>query len=175
MSNEPEYLRRLRENQERRDRSGGATETRSDPRAALNVQEREAIKWGRETAGTDLRAIKNLPGARYAVLLKVQSATGSTMMSLEGLASRDALLERLKPGAGFGEEVTAAYEVRGGHPITFSTDPEGQLKLVSGKPRPGANPVSPEKMLRQAAAQAAQRAKTRPRDTDRQGRGKGGR
>ena len=60
-------------------------------------------------------------------------------------------------------------------PFTISTDPEGQLKLVSGKPRPGANPVSPEKMLRQAAAQAAQRAKTRPRDTDRQGRGKGGR
>lgn len=174
MSDEPEYLRRLRENQERRDRPGPGTSTRSDARS-LSSQEREATKWAREAAGTDLRSIKNLAGARYAVLLKVQSATGSTMMSVEGLATREALIERLKPGAGFGEEVIGAYEVRGGRPITTSTDTEGQIKLTMGSPRPGANPVSPEKMLRQVTAQAAVRAKTRPRDTERSGRGKGGR
>jgi hypothetical protein len=174
MSNEPEYLRRLRENQERHDRPAAATQPRAEARA-LSVQEREATKWARESAGTDLRSVKNLPGSRYAVLLKVQSATGSTMLSLEGLASRDALLERLKPGAGFGEEIVGVYEVRGGRPVTISTDAEGQLKLTMGSPRPGANPVSPEKMLRQVTAQAAVRAKTRTRDPERQGRGKGGR
>jgi hypothetical protein len=119
--------------------------------------------------------VKNLSGARYAVVLKVQSATGSTMVSMEGLPTREALLERLKPGAGFGEEVVGAYEVRGGRPITTSTDEQGQIKLAMGAPRPGANPVSPEKMLRQVTAQAAVRAKTRPRDTERSGKGKGGR
>ena len=174
MTDEPEYLRRLRENQERRDRPGTGTSTRSEQRSLSN-QEREATKWAREAAGTDLRSIKNLAGARYAVLLKVQSATGSTMMSVEGLGTREALIERLKPGAGFGEEVIGAYEVRGGRPITTSTDAEGQIKLAMGVPRPGANPVSPEKMLRQVTAQAAVRAKTRPRDAERSGRGKGGR
>jgi len=174
MSDEPDYLRRLRENQERRDRPPPGATPRADTRS-LTIQEREATKWARETAGTDLRAVKNLPGARYAVLLKVQSATGSTMISLEGLPTREALLERLKPGAGFGEEIVASYEVRGGRPVTASTDAEGQIKLTMGPARPGANPVSPEKMLRQATAEAAVRAKTRPRDTERSGRGRGGR
>jgi hypothetical protein len=174
MSNEPEYLRRLRESQQRQDRPAAGTPP-GRPEAALSVQEREAVRWAREAAGADLRGIKSLAGARYAVVLRVQSATGSTGYSLEGLSSREALLERLKPGSGFGEEVVGSYEVRGGRPITVSTDEQGQLKLSMGAARPGANPVSPEKMLRQATAQAAIRAKTRPRDTERGGRGKGGR
>lgn len=172
MSNEPEYLRRIRESQERRDRG---PEPRARESQALTVQEREATKWAREAAGTDLRAMKNLPGARYAVLLKVVSATGSTLYSLEGLPSREAVIDRLRPDAGYGEEVVAAYEIRGGHPITIGRDEAGQVKLTMGPPRPGANPVSPEKMLRKVAAQAAVRAKTRPRDTERGGKGKGGR
>ena len=173
MTEEPDYLKRLRENQERRDRPVPEA-SRADTRS-LTAQEREATRWAREVAGTDLRAVKNLSGARYAVVLKVQSATGSTMLSMEGLPTREALIERLKPGAGFGEEVVGAYEVRGGRPVTTSTDEQGQIKLTMGAPRPGANPVSPEKMLRQVTAQAAIRAKTRPRDTERSGRGKGGR
>ncbi len=174
MSNEPEYLRRLRESQQRQARTP-ATSQPGRPDAALTMQEREATRWAREAAGADLRGIKNLAGARYAVVLRVQSATGSTGYSLEGLSTREALLERLKPGSGFGEEVIGAYEVRGGRPITVSTDAQGQLKLSMGQARPGANPVSPEKMLRQATAEAAVRAKTRPRDKERGGRGKGGR
>lgn len=171
MSDQPEYLRRLQENRARHERSappGGQV-----PGAALSLQEREAIKWAREIAGTDLRAHKNLAGARYAVVLKVQSATGSTGFSLEGLASREALIERLRPGSGYGEEVVGSYEVRGGRPITVGTDAEGQIKLTMGTPRPGANPMSPEQMLRKATAQAEVRAKTRPRE--REGKGRGGR
>ena len=94
MSDQPEYLRRLKENQAKHDR-GSSSAGRGDA-AALTLQEREALKWAREAAGGDLRAQKNLSGARYVVVLKVQSATGSTVHSLEGLASREALIERLR-------------------------------------------------------------------------------
>ena len=43
----------------------------------------------------------------------------------------------------------------------------GQVVLKMGTPRPGANPVSPERMLRKAAAEAEHRAKTRPKGRDR--------
>jgi hypothetical protein len=170
MSDQPEYLRRLKENQARHERSAPAQAQGQD---ALSLQEREAVKWAREIAGAELRAHKNLAGARYAVVLKVQSATGSTGFSLEGLASREALIERLRPGSGYGEEVVGSYEVRGGRPITVGADAEGQIKLTMGTPRPGANPMSPEQMLRKATAQAEVRAKTRPRE--REGKGRGGR
>jgi len=170
MSDQPEYLRRLKENQAKHER--GASSSGQGQAAALTLQERETLKWARETAA-DLRAQKNLSGARYAVVLKVQSATGSTVYSLEGLPSREALIERLRPGAGYGEEVVASYEVRGGRPVTVSTDAEGQIKLAMGPPQPGANPLTPEQMLRQATAEAAVRAKTRPRE--REGKGRGGR
>ena len=171
MSDQPEYLRRLKENQAKHERGGSASGQAQG--GALSLQEREAVKWARETAGGDLRAHKNLNGARYAVVLKVQSATGSTGFSLEGLTSREALIERLRPGSGYGEEVVGSYEVRGGRPITVGTDAEGQIKLTMGAPRAGANPMSPEQMLRKATAQAEVRAKTRPREKE--GKGRGGR
>lgn len=164
MSKEPEYLRRLRENQST-GRTGGAETRPSRTEGPLTVQEQEALRWAREVAGTDLRSVKGLSGARYTVLLGVRSATGVMHHSLEGLPSREALVQRYMPGAGMGEEVLASYEVRGGRPITTEVV-EGELKLRMGTPRPGANPVSPEKMLRQAAKDAAARAKSRPRGED---------
>jgi hypothetical protein len=70
-------------------------------------------------------------------------------------------MDRLLPGSGMGEEVVAAYEVRGGRPIKIEIV-DSEIKLRMGDPRPGAHPVNPEKMLRKAAALAAQRARTRP-------------
>ncbi len=167
MSNEPEYLKRLRKTQSQ---PGGAEARRGGAEGAPSVQEKEALRWAREVAGTDLRSVKGLSGARYVVLLGVQSATGARHHSLEGLPSREALVQRMLPGAGMGEEILGSYEVKGGRPITTEVV-EGDLKFKMGLPRPRANPVSPEKMLRQAAAEAAKLAKTRPRDRD-QGRGR---
>ena len=79
---------------------------------------------------------------------------------------RDTLKERVKPGATVGEEVLGAYEVRGGRPVTVAIE-EGQVVLKMGQPRLGANPVTPEKMLRKAAAEAETRAKTRFKDRGR--------
>lgn len=166
MSQEPEYLQRLRRAQQGTKTRG--PEGRAEPTAPqYSVQEQEAIRWARGVAeGADLRSIRNLAGARFAVLVRLQSASGMKFLSVEGLADRDALKERVKPGATVGEEVLGAYEVRGGRPVTVQID-QGQVVLKMGEPRGGANPVSPEKMLRKAAADAEHRAKTRFKGRDR--------
>ena len=164
MSQEPEYLQRLRRAQQERLEKGGkaAPAARSEAAGpAYTAQEHETLRWARElAAGTELRSIRNLSGARFAVLVRLQSASGMRFLSVEGLASRDTLKERVKPGATVGEEVLGAYEVKGGRPVSVAIE-AGQVVLKMGAPRPGANPVSPEKMLRQAATQAEQRAKSR--------------
>ncbi len=170
MSNEPEYLQRLRKSQEDRQKSAGPRPAAGT--VAQTVQEQEAIRWAKELAkGTELRSVRSLTGARFAALLRIQGASGVKFLSLEGFATREALIERVKPGGSVGEEVLGAYEVKGGRPVSVATDEAGQIVLKIGAPRPGANPVSPEKMIRRAEAAAAERAKTRPReDRDRGGR-----
>lgn len=98
------------------------------------------------------------------VLVRLQSASGLKFLSVEGIPDRDALKERVKPGATVGEEVLGAYEVKGGRPVSVAIE-EGQVVLKMGDPRRGANPVSPEKMLRKAAAEAVIREKNRPKNT----------
>jgi hypothetical protein len=100
------------------------------------------------------------------VLVRLQSASGLRFLSVEGLPDRETLKERVKPGATVGEEVLGAYEVRGGRPVTIAIE-QGQVALKMGAPRLGATPVSPEKMLRKAAAEAEHRAKTRFKGRDR--------
>ena len=162
MSQEPEYLQRLRRAQQERQEKAGKVASGPDAGTpAYSAQEHETIRWARElAAGTELRSIRGLPGARFAVLVRLQSASGMRFLSVEGLTSRDALKERVKPGATVGEEVLGAYEVKGGRPVAIAIE-AGQVVLKMGEPRRGANPVSPEKMLRKAASEAELRAKTR--------------
>lgn len=165
MSNEPEYLQRLRKSQqERAARHHPVAAPAPSPTAGLNQHEQEAVRWARELAkGTELRSIRNLNGARFAALLRLQGASGVKFLSLEGFQGREQLLERVKPGATVGEEVLGAYEVKGGRPVTLANDESGQVVLKIGAPRPGASPVSPEKMIRKAEALAHELAKTRPK------------
>ncbi len=170
MSQEPEYLQRRRRAQQEHHEKGGKGPPVARPEVAApqyNQAEHEALRWAREVAaGTELRSIRNLAGARFAVLVRLQSASGLRFLSVEGLPGREALKERVKPGATVGEEVLGAYEVKGGRPVTVAIE-AGQVVLKMGTPRPGANPVSPERMLRKAAAEAEHRAKTRPKGRDR--------
>ena len=170
MSQEPEYLQRLRRAQQEKQGRGGkaAAPSKSDPGTPhFTAQEQEALRWAREVAeGTELRSIRSLSGARFAVLVRLQSASGLRFLSVEGLPDRETLKERVKPGATVGEEVLGAYEVRGGRPVTIAIE-QGQVALKMGAPRVGATPVSPEKMLRKAAAEAEHRAKTRFKGRDR--------
>ena len=80
---------------------------------------------------------RTLPGPATQWSSGSRAPRGAPVHSLEGLTSREALIERLRPGSGYGEEVVGSDEVRGGRPITVSTDAEGQIKLVMGSPRPG--------------------------------------
>lgn len=169
VSDEPEYLQRLHKARKAREarapHAAGAAVPEAGP--AYSPQEQEALRWARAlAAGTELRSIRSLRGARFAVLLRLQSASGTRFLSVEGIPTRDALKERVKPGATVGEEVLGAYEVKGGRPVTIAIE-AGQVSLKMGAPRPGANPVDPERMLRQAAAEAEQRAKTRTKDRGR--------
>ncbi|HEV8612359.1 MAG TPA: hypothetical protein VGQ73_02540 [Gemmatimonadales bacterium] len=161
---EPEYLQRLHRAQQERQEKAGKSSPSARPEGAApaySPQEHETLRWARElAAGTELRSIRNLAGARFAVLVRLQSASGMRFLSVEGLPTRETLKERVKPGATVGEEVLGAYEVKGGRPVTIVIE-AGQVVLKMGTPRPGANPVSPEKMLRKAASQAELRAKTR--------------
>lgn len=174
MSNEPEYLRRIREAKAQKGQKAGAGAKGEG--GNLSVQEQEAVKWAREVGGANLRSMKGIAGAKYALLYKLASASGTTFVSLEGLPSREALLERIQNGLMMGEEMLGAYEVRGGRPAEISVV-ESAVQLKMGHPRPGANPLPPDKMLRKAAAEAAELAKKRPLggDRDRDRRGGGGR
>ena len=165
MSDEPMYLQRLRQNRGGKGKQAGAAAGAADE---LNAQEQEALRWAREAAGTELRSKKDLSGAKYAIIIRVNAASGMPFSSCEGLPSREALLERIKTAAFMSEDVVGAYEVRGGRPLTIANT-EGEITLRAGPARPGANPMPPEKMLRQAAQAAAERAKSRPRDDDRGG------
>ncbi len=174
MGDVPDYLKRLRQSREERARRAEKVASPARPEAAgtpqYTPQEQEAVRWARQLAGgSELRSIRSLSGARFAVLVRLQSATGARLLSLEGLANRDVLRERVKPGATVGEEVLGAYEIKGGRPVTIAIE-EGQVVLKMGAPRPGGSaPISPEKMLRKAALQAEQRAKSRAKDSGRRG------
>jgi len=172
MTDEPEYLQKLRRAQQER---AGKQVTVPHPESAppgYSPQEEETLRWARQIAGsTPLRSVRGLAGARFAVLVRLQGASGIRFLSVEGLPSREAFKERVKPGATVGEEVLGAYEVKGGRPVTVVIE-AGQVVLKMGAPRPGAHPVNPEKMLRQAATQAELRAKSRANRTGGQGRGR---
>ncbi|HQR17199.1 MAG TPA: hypothetical protein PK948_02445 [Gemmatimonadales bacterium] len=170
MSDEPMYLQRLRQNRGGQGKRGGAAAGAAE---GLSAQEQEALRWAREAAGTELRSKKDMAGAKYAIVIRVNAASGVAFSSCEGLPSREALVERIKNAAFMSEEVVGAYEVRGGRPLTVG-NAEGEITLKAGPARPGANPMPPEKMLRQATEAAAERAKSRPRDDDRGGRGRRG-
>jgi hypothetical protein len=159
------YLQRLRQNRGGQGKQGGSPAGAAE---GLNAQEQEALRWAREAAGTELRSKKGLAGAKYAIVIRVSAASGVPFSSCEGVTSREALVDRIKNAAFMSEEVVGAYEVRGGRPLTVANTDDG-ITLKAGPARPGANPTPPEKMLRQAAQAAAERAKSRPRDDDRGG------
>jgi hypothetical protein len=169
MSDEPEYLRRMRESREARRRSASAPRAAA-PASELRTDEQEAVRWARETTKAEPRSVRNLAGARYAILLKVAGASGTSSYSLEGAPSKEALAERVKGATTMGDEVAGAYDVKGGRPLVISME-GGEPAFKAGPPRTAAQKVDPQRMLRQATAQAEERARQRPADRDDRGRG----
>lgn len=170
MSNESGYLAAIKKaNQERGKKPGSAPATPT-ARQTLTQQEREATRWAAEVAKTEIRSNTGLSGARFAVVLKLASASGSASHALEGFTSKELLVERIKKAVSMNEEVIGAYEINNGRPLTVAIDGDS-VKFTAGEPRLGAKPISPERMLRLAQVEAAKRAKERPKEKDIMGNG----
>jgi hypothetical protein len=178
VSDEPEYLKALRRSQERRKgQTRPEAATAPSGGSSASPAEREATKWAREKAGRDLRVAPSFAGAKLAVLVQPITPFGSPPVTLEGLPSRDALVERIKAAQGAGENVLGCYEITTGRPLSHEVK-DGEVVISFGKPREILKAESPERMIRRAAKAAEEFAKTRKTE-DRGGpgggRGRGGR
>jgi hypothetical protein len=169
VSDEPEYLKALRRNREQKKEAGPGTDPARGSKVAPTPAEREATRWAREVGGREVRIAPSLTGAKVAILVQPITPFGTPPVTLEGLASREALAERIKTAQGTGENVLGCFELTTGRPITAELT-EGKVTFTAGKPRTIMKAESPERMIRKAAAQAEQLAKTRKVDD---GRGRG--
>jgi hypothetical protein len=163
-NDEPEYLKALRRSQERI--KGGAppsTGAQSPKEAPLGPAEREALRWAREAAGQDVRPGPTLRGAKCAFLSQPKTYDGKAPIMLDGVASKEALLSRYEAATSFGDKVIGLYDIASSRTLTVETR-EGKTTFVPGPVRQVAKAMSPEQMIRKAAAAAEQLAKTRKPD-----------
>ncbi len=170
-NDEPEYLKALRQNQEKHK----AASTRTATSATSKVQspaEREALRWAREVGGKDIRVAAGLASAKVAVLVQPITPFGKPQVSLEGVNDKAALEERVKAAQGAGENIVGAYEITTGRPLTVEVV-DGKVNITPGQKREVLKAQSPEKMIRMATKQAEILAKTRK--VDDRDRGGGGR
>ncbi len=170
MSDEPEYLKALRRTQEQQKQSGAKAAPAGGAKAP-SPAEREALRWAKEVGGKEIRVVNSLANMKVAILVQPITPFGKPPVSLEGLASRDALAERIKSAQGAGENVVGTYEMTTGRPLTFEIQ-EGKVVFTAGQARQVMKAQSPEKMIRAATKQAEILAKTRKVD-DRDNRGGG--
>lgn len=174
MSDEPEYLKAIKRNQEQQ-KTGASGKTAAPAKGgAPNPAEREAARWAREVGGKEVRIAPSVTGAKVAFLVRPITPFGTPPVSLEGLGSREALGERVKAAQGAGEEILGCFELTTGRPLTVEIA-EGKVTFTAGSARQIMKAESPERMIRLAAKQAEELAKTRKLDDrDRGGRGQGG-
>lgn len=176
MSNdEPDYLKAIKRTQEQR--KTGAPAPAEPPLRSRppSPAEREATRWAREVGGKEVRVASSLTGAKVAFLVQPITPFGSPPVTLEGLQSREALAERIKAAQGAGENILGCFELTTGRPLTAEVQ-EGKVTFTAGPARQIMKAESPERMIRIAAKQAQELAKSRKSDDrDRGGRGPGGR
>jgi hypothetical protein len=170
-NDEPEYLKALRRNQEQH--KGSSKVATSGPSKTQSPAEREAHRWAREVGGKDVRIAGSLGANKVAVLIQPITPFGKPQVSLEGVADKAALEERVKAAQGAGENIVGAYEITTGRPLTVEMA-DGKVNITPGQKREVMKAQSPEKMIRMATKQAEILAKTRKVD-DRDNRGGGGR
>jgi hypothetical protein len=164
VSDEPEYLKALRRSQERaKGAAAPALGAQTAKETPLAPAEREALRWARETAGQDVRPGPTLRGAKCGFLSQPKTYDGKAPIMLDGVASKEALLSRYEAATSFGDKVLGLYDIASARPLTVETS-EGKTTFVPGPVRQVAKAMSPEQMIRKAAAAAEQLAKTRKPD-----------
>lgn len=174
-NDEPEYLKAIKRTQERRSEPAPQGERPSVRANPPTPAEREATRWAREVGGKEVRLAPSLSGAKVAILVQPITPFGAPPVTLEGLASREALAERVKAAQGAGENVLGCFELTTGRPLAPEVV-DGKVSFSAGPARSIMKAESPERMIRRAAKQAEEFAKSRKSDDrDRGGRGPGGR
>lgn len=176
MSNdEPDYLKAIKRTQEQRKTGAPARVEQSNRSRPPSPAEREATRWAREVGGKEVRVAPSLAGAKVAILVQPITPFGTPPVTLEGLQSREALAERIKSAQGAGENILGCFELTTGRSLTHTVQ-EGKVTFSAGAARQIMKAESPERMIRIAAKQAEELAKSRKLDDrDRGGRGSGGR
>ena len=177
MSNdEPEYIKAIKRAQEKKSAGAPAKSATASVRGGPpSPAEREAIRWAREVGGKDVRIAPSLTGAKVALLIQPITPFGSPPVTLEGLNGREALADRVRSAQGGGENVLGCFELTTGRPLTAELV-EGKVTFTAGAARQIMKSESPDRMIRLAAKQAEELAKTRKLDDrDKGGRGQGGR
>ncbi|MGH7703466.1 MAG: hypothetical protein ACREMO_10255, partial [Gemmatimonadales bacterium] len=163
-SDEPEYLRALKQHQERhKNPTAPPAAAPAVKKASPTPAEREALRWAQEVGGKQITVAPSLSGARCAILVHPITPFGAPRITLEGLPDREALATRVRAATGAGENVVGCYELTTGRPLTVATV-EGKITFTAGQPRAVAKAESPEQMIRRAAAQAEVLAKSRKAD-----------
>jgi hypothetical protein len=174
-NDEPDYLKAIKRTQEQRKAGAPARAEPSIRSRPPSPAEREATRWAREVGGKEVRVASSLTGAKVAFLVQPITPFGSPPVTLEGLQSREALAERIKSAQGAGENILGCFELTTGRPLTAEVQ-EGKVTFAAGSARQIMKAESPERMIRIAAKQAQELAKSRKSDDrDRGGRGPGGR
>jgi hypothetical protein len=163
-NDEPEYLKALRRSQERNKGVSAPATTAQAKEVPLAPAEREALRWAREAAGgQDVRPGPTLRGSKCAFLSQPKTYDGKAPIMLDGVASKEALLSRYEAATSFGDKVIGLYDITSARALTVETK-EGKTTFVPGPVRQVAKAMSPEQMIRKAAAEAEQLAKTRKPD-----------
>jgi hypothetical protein len=174
VSDEPEYLKAIKRTQERRAASAPArAESSGATQRGPTPAEREATRWAREVGGRDVRVAPSLNGAKVALLVQPITPFGTPPVTLEGLPDREALADRVRAAQGAGDNILGCFELTTGRPLTAELR-DGKVTFSAGAARQIMKAESPERMIRIAAKQAQELAKSRKADDrDRGGRGSG--
>jgi len=159
VSDEPEYLKAIRRNQERK-AAASAKPAAGGSKGQPSPAEREAARWAREVGGKEVRIAASVTGAKVALLVQPITPFGTPAVTLEGLPNREALAERIKAAQGAGENVLGCFELTTGRPLTPEVV-EGKVTFTAGAVREIMKAESPDRMIRMAAKQAEELAKTR--------------
>jgi hypothetical protein len=169
VADEPGYLKALRASQGKK--KNAAAPASAGKHASFTAEERETLRWAAEVAKGEVPAAPSLAGAGCAYLFSPRTFTGKAPVVLNGVADREALAKRVAAAATSGETVLGCYDIRERKPLTPRGE-GGSIVFDAGPARALPRTVSPEQMIRRAAQQAAELAKTRKPDDRNRGRGR---
>jgi hypothetical protein len=109
--------------EERRDRPHRPLAFPGPETETLNDDERNALRWARDSCTCDVRTLRSLRGAAYALLLRCVSLSGAIYHEVDGFGSTEELETRLaRPGVTDRVPV-GAYDIGARRPLPLKELP----------------------------------------------------